>query len=194
MFSAAEWPHQGTRARDPIGVVDGEPGFVFVDVSVRHVEHVEAEDNYNPPDKHGSRYVTVESNNTFKLQQPLWLKMLLRFSPCCLKRTPARLTVCPTETCCRTLPYRSRPTSGKILESGFPDCKTWTDSRPERFLRWDIHGCAIRIIVKPNASESAYLHPLLPFWLHCDLLQSTKPSYSILGKAPGQDVRIKVTL
>lgn len=58
-------------ARDHIGVVDGEPGFVFVEVSVRHVEHVEAEDYYNPPGKHGFRYVTVESNNTFRLKKPL---------------------------------------------------------------------------------------------------------------------------
>lgn len=67
----AEWPHQETCARDHIGVVDGEPGFVFVEVRVRHVEHVEAEDCYNPPGKHGFRDVTVESNNTFKLQKPL---------------------------------------------------------------------------------------------------------------------------
>lgn len=85
IFSAAEGPHQDTRPRDHTGVVDGEPGFVFVEVSVRHVEHVEAEDNYNPPDKHGFRYVTVESNNTFKLQQPLRLKMLLRFLRAALK-------------------------------------------------------------------------------------------------------------
>lgn len=65
------WPHQETRAQDHTGVVVGEPGFVFVEVSVRHVEHAEAEDNYDPPDKRGFHYVTAESNNTFKLQQPL---------------------------------------------------------------------------------------------------------------------------
>lgn len=55
IFSAAEWPHQEKRARDHIGVVDGEPGFVFVEVGVRQVEHVEAEDNYHPPHERGFR-------------------------------------------------------------------------------------------------------------------------------------------
>lgn len=56
-----ELPHQVASPRDHTGAVDGQPGFVPVEVAVGSVEHVEAEDRQNPAGRDGSEHVAVET-------------------------------------------------------------------------------------------------------------------------------------
>lgn len=58
--------HQETDPRDPVGVVDLQPGLIEVEVGVGHVEHADAEDEPHPAGHDGPEDVTAISKSSYQ--------------------------------------------------------------------------------------------------------------------------------
>lgn len=58
--------HQETDPRDPLGVVDLQPGLIEVEVGVGHVEHADAEDEPHPAGHDGPEDVTAISKSSYQ--------------------------------------------------------------------------------------------------------------------------------